>query len=67
MMHVFKWVRGIGPNGKDIVEMYYCGRCDRAYEGRVGFDVKGRPVFLGEGEYTVTVGGHDCEDLPIRE
>jgi hypothetical protein len=55
------WVRSIGPKGKDRIPMYYKGRCDRRDEGKVGYDIKGRPVSLGPGEYTGTYGGSDFE------
>jgi hypothetical protein len=58
---VIYWVRSIGPDGKDRVPMFYKGRCDRSDEGQRGFDIKGRPVELGPGEYTATYGGSDFE------
>jgi hypothetical protein len=58
---VIYWVRSSGASGKDRVPMYYKGRCDRADEGQRGYDIKGRPVSLGEGEYTATYGGGDFE------
>ena len=58
-----EWVRGVGPSGEDIVPMYYKGRCDRSDEGVIGFDVRVRPVHLGPGDYTCTVGG-DAVRLP---
>jgi hypothetical protein len=58
---VIYWVRSVGINGKDRVPMFYKGKCDRSDEGRVGYDVKARPVSLGEGEYTATYGGGDFE------
>jgi hypothetical protein len=62
MNQIIYWVRSVGPDGTDRVPMYYKGRCDRADEGQVGFDVKCRPVSLGPGEYTVTVGGDAIEE-----
>jgi hypothetical protein len=44
--------------------MYYKGRCDRADEGRVGRDIKARPVRLGPGEYTATYGALDFKLSP---
>jgi hypothetical protein len=63
------WVRSVGPSGKDRIPMYFKGLCDRRDEGQVGYDVKGRPVSLGTGEYTGTYGGGDFEyedGRPIR-
>lgn len=45
--------------GDKVIPMYYKGQCNRPDEGIMGFDVRCRPVELGEGPYTVTVGGHD--------
>lgn len=59
---VIYWVRSIGPAGKDRVAMYYRGRCNRADEGEIGYDIKARPVRLGEGAYTATYGGDTFED-----
>ena len=58
---VVYWVRSSGLGGKDRVPMYYKGRCDRSDEGQRGYDIKGRPVSLGEGDYTATYGGSDFE------
>lgn len=55
------WIRSIGPDGVDRIPMYYKGYCNRADEGRVGFDIRVRPVSLGPGPYTCTVGGDDVE------
>ncbi len=62
MSKVIYWVRGTGPDGKDRVPMFFKGACDRADEGAVGYDIKGRPVSLGKGEYTATYGGGDFEN-----
>ena len=56
---IIEWVRSVGPSGEDVVLMYYKGRCDNADEGMIGYDVKVRPVNLGDGPYTCTVGGGD--------
>lgn len=56
---IIYWIRSDGPEGEDLVEMYYKGRCTNPAEGRVGHDVKCRPVALGPGEYTGVVGGSD--------
>ena len=61
MSKVIYWVRSVGPDGKDRVPMYYKGRCDRSDEGQRGYDIKARPVSLGEGPYTATYGGSDFE------
>ncbi len=55
------WVRSQGMGVKDRVPMIYKGRCNRRDEGEVGFDIKARPVSLGEGEYVGTYGGSDFE------
>ena len=54
---IIEWVRGVSPSGEDVVLMRYKGRCNRADEGEIGYDVKVRPVSLGDGPYTCTVGG----------
>lgn len=61
-MRIVYWVRSIGPNGKDRVPMVYKGRCRRSDEGIVGVDVRLRPQFLGDGDYTVVVNPDDCEN-----
>lgn len=56
------WVRSVGPGDtKDRVPMYYKGRCQRADEGIVGYDIRARPVTLGEGPYTATFDGGSFE------
>lgn len=62
MPEIIYWIRSQGPSGKDRVPMYFKGLCNRADEGRVRFDIKARPVSLGEGEYTGTYGGSDFEN-----
>jgi hypothetical protein len=59
---IIYWVRSIAVGGKkDRVPMYYKGRCNRADEGEVGYDIKARPVRLGQGEYVATYGVADFE------
>lgn len=59
---VIYWVRSNGPAGKDRVPMYFRGRCRRASEGEVGYDVQARPTRLGVGRYVGVYGGGDFED-----
>lgn len=55
---IIYWVRSVYAGGeKDLVPVYYKERCYRADEGEVGYDIKARPVSLGEGDYTATYGG----------
>jgi hypothetical protein len=62
MSHVFIWHRG----DKDI-HMYFKGYWTRdCKDGRKG-DVRGRPIFLGDGPFTITVAPSDCSGLPSNE
>jgi hypothetical protein len=61
---IIYWVRSWGSDGDELVPMYYKGRCDRRDEGRVGHDIKARPVTLGLGEYTATYGALDFKLQP---
>ena len=47
-------------DGREAV--YVLGRCTRSDEGRVGRDVRCRPVRLGPGEYTFVCAPDSLED-----
>lgn len=60
---IANWIRSIGPDGKDLVEVYVLGKCRRSDEGTVGHDVRVRPTSLGLGEYTMVVSPDTIEDI----
>jgi hypothetical protein len=59
---VIYWVRGKDAKGKDRVPMYFKGQWGRNNEDGMRGDVKGRPIHLGNGQFTGTYGMHDFED-----
>ena len=60
---IANWIRAIGPDGKDAVEVYVLGKCRRSDEGIVGHDVRVRPTRLGPGEYTMVVSPDSIEEV----
>lgn len=60
------WVRGHGPSGKDLVEVFVYGPTRRADEGIVGHDLKVRPTRLGPGPYTAVVSPDAIEPCPRK-
>ena len=51
---IINWVRSTGPDGKEVIPMYYCGRWNRDCADGLKGDIKARPVKLGPGEFTAT-------------
>ena len=58
---IINWVRSTGPDGKEVIPMYYCGRWNRDCADGLKGDIKARPVKLGPGEFTATYGPSDFE------
>lgn len=61
MPTIIYWVRSDGPSGKDRVPMFYKGTWQRDCADGLAGDIRVRPVSLGDGAFTCTVGADACE------
>ena len=50
--------------GREFEPVYVLGTTDRPDEGIVGYDLRARPVRLGEGKYTLIISPKDVRARP---
>jgi hypothetical protein len=61
---VIYWVRSSYRGSDELVAMYDKGPCRNGRDGAPGIDRHVRPVRLGPGEYTMTIGRGDWKEQP---
>lgn len=63
MPKIMNFVQSIGPDGKEVEQVYVYGPTTRSDEGEVGRDMRCRPVRLGAGEYTFVCAPDQLEEV----
>ena len=63
--YVAYWIHTYSSrHGREFEPVYVLGTVDRPEEGIVGYDLRARPVRLGEGAYTMVISPEDVRSRP---